>query len=134
MTSPGSTPLPATGPTGPQVPPTVRPGPAAPPTAYGPQPWPAAPVLPRPPSLIERRWPGPSGAARPLVLAALTAAGVVGASTLTMVRPGLGWLVAALAGTAALVTAGVVGSGTSSPTADPTRPTAHPAPRRRDRH
>ncbi|MEU0547250.1 DUF4173 domain-containing protein [Micromonospora sp. NPDC005979] len=62
-------------------------------------------AVPRPPSLIERRWPGPSGAARPLVLAALTAAAVLGASTITMVRPGLGWLVAVLAGTAALAVA-----------------------------
>ncbi|WCN81438.1 DUF4153 domain-containing protein [Micromonospora sp. LH3U1] len=125
MTSPGSTPLPATGPTGPpQVAPTVRPGPAAPATAARPQASPAAPALPRPPSMIARRWPGPSGAARPMVLAALTAAAVVGASALTMVRPGLGWLVAALAGTAALVTAGVIRSGTSSPVADRTTPTA----------
>ncbi|KAB1946160.1 DUF4173 domain-containing protein [Micromonospora sp. ALFpr18c] len=126
MTSPGSTPLPATGPTGPQVPPTVRPGPAAP-AAARPQPWPLTPAVPRPPSLIDRRWPGPSGPARPLVLAALTAAAVVGASTLTTIRPGLGWLVAALAGTAALVTASVVRSRTSSSAAAAPAPTATPA-------
>ncbi|MFJ6163536.1 DUF4153 domain-containing protein [Micromonospora orduensis] len=129
MTSPGSTPLPATGPTGPQVTPTAPAGPAAPPAVARPQPGPLAPALPRPPSLIERRWPGPSGAARPLVLAALTAAAVVGASTLTMVRPGLGWLVAALAGVAALVTTVAVRSGTSSPaTAATARPDATGAP------
>ncbi|MDG4761286.1 DUF4173 domain-containing protein [Micromonospora sp. WMMD710] len=83
--------------------------------------------MPRPPSLIERRWPGPSGPARPLVLAALTAAAVVGASTLTTIRPGLGWLVAALASTAALVTASVVRSRTSSSAAAAPAPTATPA-------
>ncbi|MET8043247.1 DUF4153 domain-containing protein [Micromonospora sp. NPDC005215] len=146
MTSPGTTPLPATGPTGPtgpQVVPTVRPGLATAPAAGQPHPWPGAPAAgqpqqwpgapaaPRPPSAIERRWPGPSGAARPLVLAALTAAAAVGAATLTMVRPGLGWLVATLAGTAALVTAGVVRPRTSPPTAQPGTPpptTNTPAP------
>ncbi|MET8229124.1 DUF4173 domain-containing protein [Micromonospora sp. NPDC005298] len=123
MTSPGSTPLPASGPTGPQVTPTVRPGPAA----ARPQPGPPAPALPRPPSLIARRWPGPPGAAHPLVLVALAAATVVGASTLTTVRPGLGWLVAALAAVAALVTAGVVRSAPASPTAT-ARPDATGAP------
>ncbi|MFJ2086713.1 DUF4153 domain-containing protein [Micromonospora chokoriensis] len=133
MTSPGSVPVPAPGPTGAQVPPTVRPGPTAPPTAGQLQPWPPAPVLPRPPSFTERRWPGPSGAARPLVLAALTAATVVGASALTVVRPGLGWLVAALAGVAALGVAAVAAgtnaavataTGTTAPTvtASPTTP------------
>ncbi|MEV4494981.1 DUF4153 domain-containing protein [Micromonospora arborensis] len=121
MTSPGTTPLPATGPAGPQVPPTGKPGPATPPVTGQPQPWSA---VPRPPSLIERRWPGPSGSARPLVLAALTGAAVLGASALTTVRPGLGWLVAVLAGTAALVTASVVRATVSSPTADVTTPSA----------
>ncbi|MFF5054525.1 DUF4153 domain-containing protein [Micromonospora sp. NPDC000663] len=129
MTSPGSNPVPATGPTGPQATPPARPDPAALPAAAPPYPGPLAPALPRPPSLIERRWPGPPGTARPLVLAALTAAAVVGASTLTMVRPGLGWLAAALAAVAALVTAGVVSSGTASPaTAATDRPDAGGAP------
>ncbi|MEW2430033.1 DUF4173 domain-containing protein [Micromonospora sp. NPDC047644] len=124
MTSPGGTPVPATGPTGPaQVAPTVRPSPAAPPPHGRPQAAPAAPLLPRPPSMIARRWPGPSGDAGPLVLAASTAAAVVGASVLTMVRPGLGWLVAALAGTAALGTAAAVRSRTPSPVAAHTEPT-----------
>ncbi|MGC4760672.1 DUF4153 domain-containing protein [Micromonospora trifolii] len=113
MTSPGSIPLPATGPT----------GPAAPPAAGRPQAAPVAPALARPPSMIARRWPGPSGDAGPMVLVASTAAAVVGASVLTTVRPGLGWLVAALAGTAALSTAGVVRSATSSPVAVRTEPT-----------
>ncbi|MGW5559623.1 DUF4153 domain-containing protein [Micromonospora sp. NPDC003944] len=104
MTSPGSSPLPATGP---QDSPAVRPGPAATPVAGRPQASPLTPAPPRPPSLITRRWPGPPDSARPLALGALAAAAVVGASTLTMVRPGLGWLVAALAVTAALVAASV---------------------------
>ncbi|MGW0213313.1 DUF4153 domain-containing protein [Micromonospora chokoriensis] len=135
MTSPGSVPVPVPGPTGAQAPPTVRPGPAAPPTAGQLQPWPPAPLLPRPPSFTERRWPGPSGAARPLVLAALTAATVVGASALTVVRPGLGWLVAALVGVAALsvaaVTAGTstaVAAGTTTSTAVGTAAPAATAP------
>ncbi|RAO14647.1 hypothetical protein MED15_04298 [Micromonospora noduli] len=124
MTSPGSTPLPATGPTGPaQAAPAVRPGPAAPPAAGWPPAAPATPLPPRPPSVIARRWPGPSGDAVPTVLVASAAAAVVGASVLTMVRPGLGWLVAALAGTAALSTAAVVRSGASSPVAGRTAPT-----------
>ncbi|MGW3856611.1 DUF4153 domain-containing protein [Micromonospora arida] len=128
MTSPGSTPLPANGPTGPQVSPVVGPGPAATPVVGRPQAWPVAPAPPRPPSLIQRRWPGPSGPARPLVLGALTAAAVIGASILTMVRPGLGWLVAALAVTAALGTASVVRSGRPSPTASAITPTGAAAP------
>ncbi|MEU5670939.1 hypothetical protein ABZ749_11335, partial [Micromonospora sp. NPDC047753] len=71
------------------------------------------------------------------MLGALAAAAVVGASILTMVRPGLGWLVAALAVTAALGTASVVRSGRPSPTASaitatgaavPPGPTAAPEP------
>ncbi|MET8305751.1 DUF4173 domain-containing protein [Micromonospora sp. NPDC005173] len=117
MTSPGSTHVPAGDPR-PPVPgrpgqPWFGPGPALPPTAGRPQPWPAPPVTPRPPSLLERRWPGPSDAARPVVLAALTAAAAIGASTLSVVRPGVGWLVAALAATVALVTASVIRPGTS---------------------
>ncbi|WP_406060660.1 DUF4153 domain-containing protein [Micromonospora sp. NBC_00860] len=58
-----------------------------------------------------------------MVLVASMAAAVVGASVLTTVRPGLGWLVAALAGTAALGTAAVVRSGTSAPVAVRSEPT-----------
>lgn len=58
-----------------------------------------------------------------MVLAASTAAAVVGASVLTMVRPGLGWLLAALAGTTALGTAAIVKPGASSPVAGHTEPT-----------
>ncbi|MBQ0977417.1 DUF4153 domain-containing protein [Micromonospora sp. M61] len=126
MTSPGSVPVPATGPTGAQIPPPGRPGTVAPAATGRPQPWPVTPALPRPPSLIARRWPGPSGSARPLVLAALAAATVVGASTLTMVRPGLGWLVAALAGAAALVTATL--NTTAPPSITPTNTPTPAAP------
>ncbi|WP_425851980.1 DUF4153 domain-containing protein [Micromonospora sp. DT15] len=128
MTSPGSTPLPANGPTGPPVSPVVGPGPAATPVAGRPQAWPVAPAPPGPPSLIQRRWPGPPGPARPLVLGALAAAAVIGASTLTMLRPGLGWLVAALAVTAALGTASVVRSGRPSPTGSAITPTSAAVP------
>ncbi|MBQ0903634.1 DUF4153 domain-containing protein [Micromonospora sp. U21] len=122
MTSPASTPVPAAGPqpTAPGRPgqPWVGPGPALPPVAGRPQPWAPTPATPKPPSLLERRWPGPLGAARPVVLAALAAAAVVGASTLPVVRPGVGWLVAALAAAAALVTATVVRPATLSPATD----------------
>ncbi|MGC4880105.1 DUF4153 domain-containing protein [Micromonospora sp. DT43] len=150
MTSPGSMSAPATGPAGPQpTPPTPPgqagqagqprpgPGPTPPPTAgrphpWPPQPWPSQSVPPRPPSLLAQRWPGPTGSAHPLLLGVLTAAAVVGASALTVVRPGLHWLVAALAATAALATAGVVRSGTSSATqltgpSAPTPPASPPA-------
>ncbi|CCH21828.1 conserved membrane hypothetical protein [Micromonospora lupini str. Lupac 08] len=163
MTSPGSMPAPATGPTGPATGPVgpqptppgqtgqptppgqPRSGPGAtpPPVAgrphpWPPQPWPSQSVPPRPPSLLAQRWPGPTGTARPLLLGVLTAAAVVGASALTVVRPGLGWLVAALAATAALATAalataGFVRSGTPSPAqvterAAPAAPGSPPAP------
>ncbi|WP_433552009.1 DUF4153 domain-containing protein [Micromonospora zamorensis] len=58
----------------------------------------------------------------------MTAATVVGASALTMVRPGLGWLVAALAGTAALVTAALNTTATPPTTSGPTSTLAAAAP------
>ncbi|WP_320068973.1 DUF4173 domain-containing protein [Micromonospora sp. RTGN7] len=64
-----------------------------------------AELPPRPPSLWERRWPGPIRAARPMVLGTVAAAAVVAASTVPLDRPGLGWLVAVLAAVAALVPA-----------------------------
>ncbi|WP_406039659.1 DUF4173 domain-containing protein [Micromonospora sp. NBC_00898] len=79
------------------------PGPAAlrsqlttPPATTGPVPQPSA---------WKRRWPGATGAARPAVLGAVAAAAGVSASVVPVDRPGLGWLVAALAGSAALGTA-----------------------------
>ncbi|MET7875380.1 DUF4153 domain-containing protein [Micromonospora profundi] len=118
MTSPGSTSAPATGPVGrPPAPgqPWFGPGPASPPTAGQSRPWPAPPLPPRQPSFVDKHWPGPSRAPHPLLLTVLAVAAALGASTLTVVRPGLGWLVAALAATAALAVAGAVRPGTSSP-------------------
>ncbi|WP_405101780.1 DUF4153 domain-containing protein [Micromonospora sp. NBC_01412] len=66
---------------------------------------PQAGVRPRPPSFFERRWPGPNGPARPVVLGAVAVAAGVAAFFVPFDRPGLGWLVAVLAATAALVTA-----------------------------
>ncbi|WP_229399172.1 DUF4153 domain-containing protein [Micromonospora okii] len=64
-------------------------------------------LSPRQPFPWERRWPGPAGAARPVVLGAVAVAAALAASVVPLGRPGLGWLVAALAATAALVTAAV---------------------------
>ncbi|MFU8873312.1 DUF4153 domain-containing protein [Micromonospora sp. SL4-19] len=58
------------------------------------------------PSVWERRWPGATGAARPVVLGAVAVAAGVSASVVPMDRPGLGWLVATVAGATALGTAG----------------------------
>ncbi|WP_405115295.1 DUF4173 domain-containing protein [Micromonospora sp. NBC_01405] len=63
-------------------------------------------MRPRPPSFLEQRWPGPNGPARPVVLGAVAVAAGVAAFFVPFDRPGLGWLVAVLAATAALVTAG----------------------------
>ncbi|MEU5910714.1 DUF4153 domain-containing protein [Micromonospora sp. NPDC047527] len=130
MTSPGSTSVPTSGPARPQpsppggaAQPGFGPGPASPPAAGQPRGWPAPPVTPRQPSLIEQRWPGPSRAPHPLLLTVLAAAAILGASALTVVRPGLGWLVAALAATAALVVAGAIRPHTSSPAAGRTEQT-----------
>lgn len=57
------------------------------------------------PGAWERRWPGAVGAARPVVLGAVAVAAGVSASVVPLDRPGLGWLVAAVAGVAALGTA-----------------------------
>ncbi|MCX4469308.1 DUF4173 domain-containing protein [Micromonospora sp. NBC_01655] len=82
-------------------------------------------VPPRPPSFFERRWPGPNGPARPVVLGAVAVAAVVAAFSVPFDRPGLGWLVAVLAATAALVPAGTgrrdpaPGGSTHGPVPDP---------------
>ncbi|MFU8853853.1 DUF4153 domain-containing protein [Micromonospora sp. SL1-18] len=71
----------------------------------------AQPAAARPapqPSAWERRWPGATGAARPVVLGAVAVAAGVTASVVPLDRPGLGWLVAAVAGAAALGTAAVI--------------------------
>ncbi|MFC4018604.1 DUF4153 domain-containing protein [Micromonospora sp. GCM10011542] len=78
------------------------------PAGTGVGPWPPTPPVPRPPSFFQRRWPGPSGPARPLVLGAVAVAATVGASVVPLDRPGLGWLLAAVAGAGALGTAATV--------------------------
>jgi hypothetical protein len=59
---------------------------------------------PRPPTAFERRWPGPLRPAQPIALGAAAVTGLVAAASVPLDRPGVGWMVAALAGTAALVT------------------------------
>ncbi|GAA2717801.1 hypothetical protein GCM10010429_41430 [Micromonospora olivasterospora] len=60
---------------------------------------------PRRPFGWQRRWPGPTAPARPVVLGAVAVAAAVAASVVPLDRPGLGWLLAALTATAALVPA-----------------------------
>ncbi|MGR6322749.1 DUF4173 domain-containing protein [Micromonospora soli] len=77
------------------------------PTGLHPQHAPQFVARPAPlPSAWERRWPGAVGAARPVVLGTVAVAAGVGASVVPLDRPGLGWLVATVAGAAALGTAG----------------------------
>jgi hypothetical protein len=74
--------------------PPTAPSPAAP--LHGP--WPS-------PSPWGSRWPGPGRPAGVATVAALPAASVVAAVAIPLDRPGIGWLIAALTGTAALVAA-----------------------------
>ncbi|MDQ7911065.1 DUF4173 domain-containing protein [Phytohabitans sp. ZYX-F-186] len=57
---------------------------------------------PRPPTALERRWPGPSRPADAVALGATGMAGLVAAASVPLDRPGVGWAVAGLAGAAAL--------------------------------
>jgi hypothetical protein len=57
---------------------------------------------PRPPTALERRWPGPSRPADAIALGATGTAGLVAAASVPLDRPGVGWAVAGLAGAAAL--------------------------------
>ncbi|BCB86030.1 DUF4153 domain-containing protein [Phytohabitans suffuscus] len=57
---------------------------------------------PRPPTSVERRWPGPSRPAGAIALGATGMAGLVAAASVPLDRPGVGWAVAGLAGAAAL--------------------------------
>ncbi|MFJ8581573.1 DUF4153 domain-containing protein [Micromonospora sp. NPDC093277] len=91
------------------------PRPAGPHPHLAPQP--VARPAPRP-SAFQRRWPGATGAARPVVLGALAVAAGVAASVVPLDRPGLGWLVATVAGAAALGTA-VVRTSRQPPAAGP---------------
>lgn len=82
-------------------PPATRPGP---PTGVDPRqhPHPPPPGAPVRPSVLRRRWPAPTGNAPLAVVAAAAAAAAVGAVSIPLDRPGLGWLVGVVAGTAAL--------------------------------
>ncbi|SCL66061.1 DUF4153 domain-containing protein [Micromonospora yangpuensis] len=111
---PSSTPQPALPSPTPQPPlPSPTPQPALPrqplppamsrPPLASPASRPSFPAAPRP-SLVQRRWPGPRRPARPVALGAVLAATAVCASVVPLDRPGLGWLVAALAAAAALTT------------------------------
>ncbi|MEH0936815.1 DUF4153 domain-containing protein [Micromonospora psammae] len=105
-------------------------GPVPPPPGAGGALRPAPPTL-RPPSFFARRWPGPAGAARPVVLGAVTVAAGTTASVVPLDRPGLGWLVAALAGAGALGTAATVRPRPATPAApapDPAQPAAPGSP------
>ncbi len=64
-------------------------------------PWPA-------PSLWWRSWPGPGRPASLVTLLAVGAAALIAALSLPLARAGLGWLVTAVAGTAALTVARVI--------------------------
>jgi hypothetical protein len=74
------------------------------------------PPPPRPPSALARRWPGPVGGPRPALVGVLVAAAAVGAVSIPLDRPGLGWLVAAVAAVAALAMA-TVKAGATTPAA-----------------
>ena len=81
----------------------IEPPPAGPPPAdwarYGPPPAP-------PPADWERYWPGPEDGAGRRTLLGAVGAGLVGAAAMAVSRPGLGWLLVALAvGTVAVVVA-----------------------------
>ncbi|WP_234361489.1 DUF4153 domain-containing protein [Plantactinospora sp. BB1] len=95
---------------------------------------PTWPPQPPPPSWIATRWPGPAGGPAQPVLVGVAAAAAVAAVSLPLTRPGLGWLVAGVAGTAALVTAARPSrpAGSSShgvhPTAPPQPATPQPQP------
>jgi len=65
--------------------------------------WPAVPPMhrppgPRPPSVLTRRWPGPSGPAGRAVLVGAAATGVAAAVAVPLSRPGIGWVLAGLVG------------------------------------
>ncbi|MFY1674247.1 DUF4153 domain-containing protein [Plantactinospora sp. WMMB334] len=150
-------PAPATVPTQPGTPATpVHPSPPATPvhpsppaTPVHPSP-PATPVHPSPPgtpmprlpawvgsgwtapagstpSWISKRWPGPAGGASRPVLIGVAVAAAVSAASLPLTRPGVGWLLGGVAGTAALAIAARPGTGPAD--ARPaTAPAAAPGP------
>jgi hypothetical protein len=81
-------------------------------TAPRPTPQPS-PALPQPPlhgpwpdvSVFGQRWPGPGRRASPATVAALLIAAAIAALSIPIDRAGVGWLVTAIAGTAALIVA-----------------------------
>ncbi|MDP9796625.1 hypothetical protein J2S43_005137 [Catenuloplanes nepalensis] len=85
------------------------------------------------PSQSPERWLGPDAPAAPGVVVALLVAAAIGAGTLNVSRPGLGWLLAALAGTAAVVIAGRARVRRTMPPARVALPATDPG-RRADRY
>lgn len=77
-------------------------------------PWPA-------PGPWSRYWPGPGRPASPATVVAVLAATLIAALSVPLDRAGLGWLVTALAATAALITARVVRTPDVVPALVPTR-------------
>jgi hypothetical protein len=63
----------------------------------------ATPVAP---SAIRRRWPGPAGPARPVVVGVALVAAAVSAVSIPLHQVGVGWLVGVLAGTVLVAVAG----------------------------
>jgi len=59
-------------------------------------------------SLFGRRWPGPGRAASPTTVVALLIAALIAALSIPLDRAGVGWLITAAAGVAALIVARVV--------------------------
>ncbi|MCA2212638.1 DUF4153 domain-containing protein [Jidongwangia harbinensis] len=103
-------------PAGASRPETYPPGPAAP--LHGP--WPDDAVW-------GRRWLGPARPASPATAAAIALAAAIAAVSVPMDRPGVGWLLAAVAGTVALVLGRV--RPRRPPSMLPPPPVVHPAAR-----
>jgi uncharacterized protein DUF4153 len=82
-------------------------------------PWPAT-------SFWARRWPGVGRPASAATVAAIGAAAAVAALSLQLGRPGIGWLVTAVAGAIALVVARAVRETTAGPAPLVTRPAVRP--------
>ncbi|MFI6758114.1 DUF4153 domain-containing protein [Micromonospora sp. NPDC050417] len=82
------------------------------------------PRPPAPPSIWRRRWPGPTGGASQPALVAITGAALITAASLPLDRPGVGWLVGAVAGTVAL------GVAIRRPSSLPAGPPPSPTPSR----
>ncbi|GAB7042775.1 MULTISPECIES: DUF4153 domain-containing protein [Catenuloplanes] len=135
----GSVPVPpAAGPASPAPPPpaaapapadaAVRPAPGGAPPAARPGPPVHTQLLVHGPwpSQFPDRWLGPDAPAAPAAVVALLVAAAIGAGTLNLSRPGLGWLLTALAATAALVVAGRVRLRPTMPPARVTLPATGP--------